>query len=145
MKAMKPAVPPAVSYRDRRCRQRRRLKLPEQCTRHFSERSSGDTKTLWVPKMPFESFRPEFHQIDEFNFDSAFVNSDNSASRSLGQTNLRQIRPSFRDGPFGLLEFVPDAEDAAITAMVKVKDAATKAAKKKGTRAKSGMSESGKK
>ena len=27
--------------------------------------------------MPSESFRPEFHQIDEFNFDSAFVNSDN--------------------------------------------------------------------
>jgi hypothetical protein len=52
--------------------------------------------------MPFESFRPEFHQIDEFNFDSAFVNSDNSASHSLGQTNLRKIRPSFRDGPFGL-------------------------------------------
>ena len=57
---------------------------------------------LWVPKMPFESFRPVFHQIDEFNFDSAFVNSDNSASHSLGQTNLRKIRPSFRDGPFGL-------------------------------------------
>jgi hypothetical protein len=45
--------------------------------------------------MPSESFRPEFHQIDEFNFDSAFVNSDNSASHSLGQTNLRKIRPSF--------------------------------------------------
>ena len=59
-------------------------------------------KELWVPKMPSESFRPEFHQIDEFNFDSAFVNSDNSASHSLGQTNLRKIRPSFRDGPFGL-------------------------------------------
>jgi len=27
--------------------------------------------------MPSESFRPEFHQIYEFNFDSAFVNSDN--------------------------------------------------------------------
>ena len=35
-------------------------------------------KRLWVPKMPSESFGPEFHQIDEFNFDSAFVNSDNS-------------------------------------------------------------------
>jgi hypothetical protein len=57
---------------------------------------------LWVPKMPSESLRPEFHQTDEFNFDSAFVNSDNSASHSLGQTNLRKIRPSFRDGPFGL-------------------------------------------
>jgi hypothetical protein len=57
---------------------------------------------LWVPKMPSESFRPEFHQIDGFNFDSAFVNSDNSASHSLGQTNLRKIRPLFRDGPFGL-------------------------------------------
>jgi len=52
--------------------------------------------------MPSESFRPEFHQIDEFNFDSAFFNSDNNASHSLGQTNLRKIRPSFRDGPFGL-------------------------------------------
>ena len=52
--------------------------------------------------MPSESFRPEFHQINEFNFDSAFVNSDNSAFHSLGQTNLRNIRPSFRDGPFGL-------------------------------------------
>jgi hypothetical protein len=59
-------------------------------------------RDLWVPKMPSESFRPEFHQIDEFNFDSAFVNSDNSASHSLGQTNLRKIRPSFRDGPFAL-------------------------------------------
>ena len=59
-------------------------------------------KELWVPKMPSESFRPEFHQIDEFNFDSAFVNSDNSASHSLGHTNLRKIRPSFRDGPFAL-------------------------------------------
>src|SRR5262249_27593706 len=57
---------------------------------------------LWVPKIPSESFRPEFHQIDEFNFDLAFVNSDNSAFHSLGQTNLRKIRPSFRDGPFGL-------------------------------------------
>jgi hypothetical protein len=52
--------------------------------------------------MPSESYRPEYHQIDEFNFDLAFVNSDNSASHSLGQTNLRKIRPSFRDGPFGL-------------------------------------------
>jgi hypothetical protein len=59
-------------------------------------------QNLWVPKMPSESFRPEYHQIDGFNFDSAFVNSDNSASHSLGQTNLRKIRPSFRDGPFGL-------------------------------------------
>jgi hypothetical protein len=25
--------------------------------------------------MPSESFMPEFHQINEFNFDSAFVNS----------------------------------------------------------------------
>jgi hypothetical protein len=57
---------------------------------------------LWVPKMPSESFRPDINRIDEFNFDSAFVNSDNSASHSLGQTNLRKIRPSFRDGPFGL-------------------------------------------
>jgi len=52
--------------------------------------------------MPSESFRPDFHQIDEFNFDSAFVNSDNSASHSLGQMNLRKIRTSFRDRPFGL-------------------------------------------
>jgi hypothetical protein len=52
--------------------------------------------------MPSESYRPEYHQIDEFNFDLAFVNSDNSASHPLGQTNLRKIRPSFRDGPFGL-------------------------------------------
>jgi len=52
---------------------------------------------LWVPKMPSESFRPEFHQINEFNFDSAFVNSDNSASHSLGQTNLRTDGwPSYR-------------------------------------------------
>src|SRR5262245_29161201 len=43
---------------------------------------------VWVPKMPSESFSPEFHQIDEFNFDSAFVNSDNSASHSLGQRIL---------------------------------------------------------
>src|SRR5262245_7739451 len=28
---------------------------------------------LWVPKMPSESFRPGFYQIDEFNFDSADV------------------------------------------------------------------------
>ncbi len=52
--------------------------------------------------MPSKSFRLEFHKIDEFNFDSAFVNSDNSASHSLGQTNLRKIRPSFPDKPFGL-------------------------------------------
>jgi hypothetical protein len=44
---------------------------------------------VWVPKMPSESFKLEFHLIDEFDFDSAFVNSDNSASHSLGQTNLR--------------------------------------------------------
>jgi hypothetical protein len=56
--------------------------------------------------MPSESFRPEFHQIDEFNFDSAFVNSDNSASHPLGQTNLRKILPSFRDGPFGLFRII---------------------------------------
>ena len=60
------------------------------------------SRRVWVPKMPSERFRPEFHQIDEFNFDSAFVNSDNSASHSLGQTNLRKIRPSFGDGPFAL-------------------------------------------
>jgi hypothetical protein len=64
---------------------------------------AGGAPLPWVPKMPSESFRPEFHQINEFNFDSAFVNSDNSASHSLGQTNLRKIRPSFRDGPFGLV------------------------------------------
>ena len=52
--AMKPAVPPAVSYRDRRCRQRRRLKLPGQCTRHFGERSSGDTKTRLRASMRVE-------------------------------------------------------------------------------------------
>jgi hypothetical protein len=52
--------------------------------------------------MQSEGFRPEFHQIGEFNFDSAFVNSDNSASHSLGQTNLCKIQPSFRDGLFGL-------------------------------------------
>jgi hypothetical protein len=26
--------------------------------------------------MPSESFKPEFHQIDKFNYDLAFVNSD---------------------------------------------------------------------
>jgi len=52
--------------------------------------------------MPSKSFKPEFHKIDEFNFDSAFVNLDNCASHSLGQTNLRKIRPSFPDKPFGL-------------------------------------------
>jgi hypothetical protein len=66
--------------------------------RHQTRRVLG----VWIPKMPSKSFMPEFHQIDEFNLDSAFVNSDNSASHSLGQTNLRNIRPSFRDGPFGL-------------------------------------------
>jgi hypothetical protein len=66
--------------------------------------AAQDVALLWVPKMPSESFRPEYHQIDEFNFDSAFVNSDNSASHSLGQTNLRKIRPSFRDGPFALFK-----------------------------------------
>jgi hypothetical protein len=35
--------------------------------------------------MPSESFIREIHKVDEFNFDSSFVNSDNSASRSLGQ------------------------------------------------------------
>jgi hypothetical protein len=39
---------------------------------------------LWVPKLPSESFKPEFYQIDEFNIDSAFVNSDNGASHCLG-------------------------------------------------------------
>src|SRR5262245_46043937 len=34
--------------------------------------------------MPSGSFRPEFHQVDEFNFDSSFVNSDNIAYQSLG-------------------------------------------------------------
>jgi len=43
--------------------------------------------------MPSESFRPDFHRIDEFNFDTALVNSDNSAYHSLGQTNLLKIRP----------------------------------------------------
>ena len=71
---------------------------PETGVRPDSEQGQA----VWVPKMPSESFRPEFHQIDEFNFDPAFVNSDNSDSHSLGQTNLRKIRPSFRDGPFGL-------------------------------------------
>jgi hypothetical protein len=33
--------------------------------------------------MPSESFRPEFHQIDEFNFDSAFVNSDNTLAAAF--------------------------------------------------------------
>ena len=41
--------------------------------------------SLSVPKMPSESFKPEFHQVDEFNFDSYFVNSDNIASQFLGQ------------------------------------------------------------
>jgi hypothetical protein len=31
------------------------------------------TCPLWVPKMPSKGFRPEFHKIDEFKFDSAFV------------------------------------------------------------------------
>jgi hypothetical protein len=31
--------------------------------------------------MPSESFRPEFHRIDEVNFDPAFVNSDKGASK----------------------------------------------------------------
>src|SRR5262245_33060379 len=57
---------------------------------------------LWVSKMSSESFMPEVRQIDEFNIDSAFVNSDNNASHSLGQTNLPKIRPSFRYEPFGL-------------------------------------------
>src|SRR5215467_13952771 len=39
---------------------------------------------LSVPKMPSEIFKPEF-QVDEFNFDSSFGNSDNSASQSFGQ------------------------------------------------------------
>ena len=34
--------------------------------------------------MPSESISPEFHQVDEFNFESSFVNSDNSDSQSLG-------------------------------------------------------------
>src|SRR5215468_10424608 len=58
--------------------------------------------SLWVSKMSSESFMPEVRQIDEFNIDSAFVNSDNNASHSLGQTNLPKIRPSFRYEPFGL-------------------------------------------
>src|SRR5262249_45983126 len=62
----------------------------------------GRKRRLWVSKMSSESFMPEVRQIDEFNIDSAFVNSDNNASHSLGQTNPPKIRPSFRYEPFGL-------------------------------------------
>ena len=45
----------------------------------------GRELAVSVPKMPSEGFKLEFHQVDEFNFDSSFVNSDNSASQFLGQ------------------------------------------------------------
>jgi hypothetical protein len=35
--------------------------------------------------MPSESFEPKFRQVDEFNFDWSFVNSDNGTYQSLGQ------------------------------------------------------------
>jgi hypothetical protein len=49
---------------------------------------------LWVPKMPSESFRPEFHQINEFNFDSAFVNADKFANFGINSWPSRAT--SFR-------------------------------------------------
>jgi hypothetical protein len=33
-------------------------------------------RAVSVPEMASESFRPEFHQVDEFNLDSSFINSD---------------------------------------------------------------------
>jgi len=53
--------------------------------------------SLWVPKMPSESFRPEFHQVDEFNFDSSFVDMDSSDSQSFGNAGYPSSK--FGDRP----------------------------------------------
>jgi hypothetical protein len=45
----------------------------------------GLSDSLWIPKIPSESFEPKFRQVDEFNFDWSFVYSNNSAYQSLGQ------------------------------------------------------------
>jgi putative transcriptional regulator len=63
-----------------------------------------------------------------------------STQRSINLNVLSHICAALECKPGDLLEYVPDAEDAAITALAKVKDAATKAAKKKGTRGKRGVS-----
>jgi DNA-binding Xre family transcriptional regulator len=65
--------------------------------------------------------------------------------RSINLNVLSHIYAALECKPGDLQEFVPDAEDEAIASVVKVKDAATKSAKKKGAReGKSGVSEIGK-
>jgi len=54
--------------------------------------------------------------------------------RSINLNVLSHICAALECTPGDLLEFVPDAEDEAIASVVKVKDAATKTAKKKGAR-----------
>ena len=66
--------------------------------------------------------------------------------RSINLNVLSHICAALECKPGDLLEFVPDAEDEAIASVVKVKDAATKTAKKKGAReGKTGVSRTGKK
>ena len=54
--------------------------------------------------------------------------------RSINLNVLSHICAALECTTGDLLEFVPDAEDEAIASVVRVKDAATKTAKKKGAR-----------
>lgn len=56
--------------------------------------------------------------------------------RSINLNVLSHICAALECKPGDLLEYVPDAEDAAITALVKAKDGTKKAAKKRGGAAK---------
>jgi DNA-binding Xre family transcriptional regulator len=55
-----------------------------------------------------------------------------STQRSINLNVLSHVCAALECTPGDLLEFIPDAEDEAIASLVKVKDAATKTAKKKG-------------
>src|SRR5262245_25172250 len=69
-----------------------------------------------------------------------------STQRRINLNVLSHICAEVECTPGDVLEFIPDAEDEAIASVVRVKDAATKTAKKKGAReGKSGVSRTGKK
>jgi len=59
-----------------------------------------------------------------------------TTQRSINLNVLSHICAALECKPCDLLEYVADAEDAAIIALVKAKDGVVKAAKKKGARTK---------
>jgi putative transcriptional regulator len=59
-----------------------------------------------------------------------------TTQRSINLNVLSHICAALECKPGDLLEYLPDAEDDAIASLVKAKDRAEKAARKKGARAK---------